>query len=188
MRGKHKDVKQPTRRMITASLLDLEILSSLGYDYSEVFEEGRKAIFKKWLSSQVPPHIGLFKLSRMDLLILDLGEEIETLQEVKSMLEAVRKAQADLLTFPEGDRERQIVFAELAAKHLTKEEISAYYQAFSRRIERGDSGSAVVKSLLQDIETRCNGSGGIIKEIRKGTDSVYRENLVWSYLVEAVKE
>ena len=188
MRGKHKDLKQPARRMVTASLLDFEILSSLGYDYSEVFEEGRKAIFKKWLSNHVPPHIGLFKLSRMDLLILDLGEEIETLQEVKSMLEAVRKAQADLLTFPEGDRERQIVFGELAGKHLTKDEITAYHQAFSRRIERGDSGAAVVKSLLQDIETRCNGSGGIIKEIRKGTDSIYRENLVWSFLVEAVKE
>ena len=187
MRGKHKDLKQPARRMVTASLLDFEILSSLGYDYSEVFEEGRKAIFKKWLSNQVPPHIGLFKLSRMDLLIMDLEEEIESLQEVKTLLEQVRKVQADLLTFPEGDRERQIVFGELAGKHLTKDEITAYHQAFSRRVERGDSGAAVVKSLLQDIESRCNGSGGIVKEIRKG-DSIYRQNLVWSFLVDAVKE
>jgi len=188
MRGKHKDLKQPARRMVTASLLDFEILSSLGYDYSEVFEEGRKAIFKKWLSNHVPPHIGMFKISRMDLLIQDIEEDIADLQKVVSLLKETRDAQVALLKLPEGDRERQIVFGELAGKHLTKDEITAYHQAFSRRIERGDSGSAVVKSLLQDIETRCNGSGGIIKEIRKGTDSVYRENLVWNYLVEAVKE
>ncbi len=187
-RGRPQKFKNPSRRMVTASSLTFEILGSLGYDYSDVFEEGRKAIYRKWMSKEIPPHIGMFKLSRMDLLILEIEEEIADLQKIASLLKETRDAQAALLTFPEGDRERQIVFGELATKYLSLDEIRGYHLAFIRRIERGESGAAVVKSLLSDIEKRCNGTSGIIKEIRKERDSVYRENLVWNFLVEAVKE
>ncbi len=186
-RGRPSKFRDPARRPVTAEKLTFEILSSLGYDYSEVFEEGRRAILKHQLVDTIYPNrVGMFKISRMDILIQDLDNEIEALTEIKKLLEDTRAAQTDLLTFPEGERERQIIFGELASKHLAEGEIRGYYDAFCKRIDRGETGQAIVKSVLDDLESRCNGSGEILADIKK-EDSIYRENLVWNFLSEAVK-
>lgn len=186
-RGRPPKFTHPERRMVTAESLSFDILASLGYDYSEVFEEGRRAIIRSHLKGMYPGRVGLFKISKMDLLIEDITQEIDDLTEIRTLLEQTRENQANLMTLPEGLREQQIVFGELADNHLTREEVSGYFTAFSRRIERGESGYPVAKSVLKDIASRANGSGGIIKEIQEDMTPLYQENLVWNYLTESTK-
>ncbi len=184
-RGRPAKTKNPTRRVVQADASIFAICQSLGWEYSDIFMEGYRVMLIRLLTArqagQLP--IGILPITKMDIVLEDLDEEIRMLQDTKEILEMVRTQQAKLVTFPKKDRERMIVFQELAEKYLTDNEIKEYHRIMAARIHRGEPGIAAVTSLLEDLEKRANGSGAIIMEIKK-KDAIWKENMVWNFLIQ----
>lgn len=183
-RGRPRKYKKTVRRNISASNDTFDLLSSLGIDYSDVFERGKKAILDELFR---PLGVGITTLKRLDILIAEEEEAIENHQKRKSALEEIRTTQSNLLEIPEGDRERQILFKEIAFKHLEPGEIRGYLKAYNAKYEQGENAENIITAIISDIQRRSNGSGKNLKHLFDDRPPSYREALVHNFLVEAVK-
>lgn len=177
--------KHPVRRNVTCDKLIFEVCTALDLPYSDVFYEGYQSLLSKKLVSG-DTTIGLASSSILDKIIQDLDENIRESTKKYEILKKIRSDQENLTTIPDSKREMQILFHELAKKHLTSEEIAEYYRAAKIRINDGRSNSSVVKAVFSDIRSRANGSGAILTEIEK-EQGHFRENLVWDFLKGEVK-
>lgn len=181
--GRHKRFRNSIRRLVSAEREVFEIIDTIGWDYSEVFEEGYRSLLNRYSRSRTDGEtpIGMFRIAHFDLILEDLDQKIKQFQETRTIIHTAYQVQLTSTTVPEGKRELSNIFRDLADKALVVEDVTGYFNAAKARVSSGRSLDPVVKSVLKDIRT-ANGEHAAITEIEDCSDRAFRENLVWDWL------
>lgn len=183
VKGKHKRFQNPKRRLVQADQVVFEIIDMIGWDYSEVFEEGYWTLLERYSRSRTEGEntIGMFRISYFDLILEDLDRKIKQFQEMYNVISTAYKVQLTSTTVPEGKRELSNMFRDLADKALAGEDVTGYFNAAKARVSSGRSLDPVVKLIIEEIR-KSNGEHAILGELEQCKDRAFRENLVWDWL------
>lgn len=182
-KGKHKRFRNPIRRLVQAEREVFEIIDTIGWDTSEVFEVGYNSLLERYSRSRSDGEtpIGMFRIAHFDLILQDLDQKIELLGKTRAIIKTAYDVQLTSTTVPEGKRELSNMFRDLADKTLPKEDLNGYFNAANARVSTGRSLAPVVNLILEEIK-KTAGENAIIGEIEQCNDRAFRENLVWDWL------
>lgn len=182
-KGKHKRFRNPIRRLVQAEREVFEIIDTIGWDTSEVFEVGYNSLLERYSRSRSDGEtpIGMFRIAHFDLILQDLDQKIELLGKTRAIIKTAYDVQLTSTTVPEGKRELSNMFRDLADKTLPKEDLNGYFNAAKARVSTGRSLAPVVNLILEEIK-KTAGENAIIGEIEQCNDRAFRENLVWDWL------
>lgn len=187
--GKHKGYRNPIRRLVQAEREVFEIIDTIGWDYSEVFEEGYRTLLSRYSRSRTDGEnpIGMFRIAHFDLILEDLDQKIKQFQELRTIIHTAYHVQLTSTTVPEGKRELSNMFRDLADRTIPEDVIPGYFNAAKARVSTGKSLTPVVESIFNDIK-KTDGENAIIGEIEHCGDRAFRENLVWDWLKNRMPE
>lgn len=183
VKGKHKKYFNPTRRLVQAERGIFEIIDMIGWDYSEVFEEGYRTLIDRYVQKRegTETPIGLFRLSHFDLILTDLKEKIDEYTKLHEVLSTMYQLQLSTTHVPEGKRELSNMFRDLADRTLPIDDLPGYFSAAKARVSSGKSLTPIVTSILDEIK-KADGENAIVGELEQCEDRAFRENLIWDYL------